>query len=310
MCFIGDDVGFGFNMMYFLRVDAVTGYSILGYLNPTSGYVADVANLGSVYNTLTYVPADLGFGSGKMYSTGKVNPTGQSVSFAAIATRQLVSGSFFVSPTASSGLPIALTVVAGSTGAAVITGPINGVFNVTPTAEGNITLQATQAGQASPTAYLYNMLRQTFLCSPPSVQGNVTATLVVAGTTDTFNASTFTDALAADLLVNAADINITSVTAGSVVVVVVIRTHNVTTIKDTITSVASNATSNLIKAVGNITVRSVQVATAPPATNPPTPQPSRVSTTPPSVVSRGSAATVRGVHVGALMASVLLFLFL
>lgn len=48
-------------------------------------------------------------------------------------------------------------------GSATISGPVGGVFTVTPTAAGLIILQATQAGQVSPTAYESNMLRQSFM---------------------------------------------------------------------------------------------------------------------------------------------------
>src|SRR5581483_10986721 len=93
-------------------------------------------------------PGDVGFGTSQFYATGAINPTWQSVSFAAIADRAISAGSFTVNPSASSGLAIALTVVPGSTGSASISGPVAGVFTVNPTAPGVITLQATQAGQA------------------------------------------------------------------------------------------------------------------------------------------------------------------
>ena len=159
LAFTGTDVGFGTDKMYYLRLDPNTGFSVLGTLHPVTGRASDIANLGSVFSTLTFVPGDVGFGSGQFYTTGAVNPTWQSVSFAAIDDRALSAGSFTVSPTASSGLPIALTVVSGS---ASIAGPAGGPFIVTPTASGRITLQATQAGQVAPTAYESNMLRQSF----------------------------------------------------------------------------------------------------------------------------------------------------
>ena len=40
-----------------------------------------------------------------------------------------------------------------------------GVFTITPTAGGIITLQATQAGATTPTPYEFNMLRQSFQVS-------------------------------------------------------------------------------------------------------------------------------------------------
>ena len=146
-------------------------------LNPALAgirHTSDIANLGSVFTTLAFVPGDVGFGSSNFYATGAINPTWQSVSFAAIADRAIATGSFTVNPTASSALPIVLTVVAGSTGSATISGPIGGPFVVTPTAPGVITLQATQAGATAPIAYESNMLRQTF-----TVTGVATAAPVI-----------------------------------------------------------------------------------------------------------------------------------
>ncbi|MDO8545375.1 MAG: putative Ig domain-containing protein [Opitutaceae bacterium] len=165
LAFTGTDVGYGVNKMYYLRLDPITGFSILGLLqpgtlDPTNRRTADIANLGSVYSTMTFVPGDVGFGTNKFYTAGAVNATWQSVSFAAIADRLISAGSFTVTPSASSGLPIALTVVSSSLGAASISGPVAGVFTVTPTAPGLITLQATQAGQAG--TFEFNMLRQSF----------------------------------------------------------------------------------------------------------------------------------------------------
>jgi PKD repeat protein len=165
LTYTGTDVGYGVDKMYYLRLDPVTGFTILGLLDPALAgirHTSDIANLGSVFSTLTFVPGDVGFGANNFYATGAINPTWQSVSFAAIADRTIASGSFTVSPTASSALPIVLTVVPGSTGSATITGPVGGVFTVTPTAPGVITLQATQAGAVAPIAYESNMLRQSF----------------------------------------------------------------------------------------------------------------------------------------------------
>jgi hypothetical protein len=188
LAFTGTDVGYGVNQMYFQRLDPITGFTILGTLNPTSGRAADIANLGSVYSTLTYVPGDVGFGSGLFYTTGAVNTTWQSVSFAAIADRAISTGSFTVRPTASSNLAVALTVVPGSTGAAAITGPVAGVYTVTPTAAGVITLQATQAGQAG--VFEFNMLRQSFTVTGVStlaITAQPTSHSAAAGTTTTFS---------------------------------------------------------------------------------------------------------------------------
>jgi hypothetical protein len=157
--FTGNDVGFGTDKFYYLRLDPVTGFTILGTLNGTSGKISDIANLGSVYSTLTFASGDVGFGSGNFYIAGATNAAEQSVSFAAIADKA-VGQQFTVTPSASSGLPIALTVVAGSTGSVAISGPTAGVFTVNPTAAGVVILQATQAGNGS--SLESNLLRQRF----------------------------------------------------------------------------------------------------------------------------------------------------
>jgi hypothetical protein len=92
LTFTGTDVGYGVNQLYFNRLDPITGFTILGTLNPLTGKPSDIANLGSVYSTLDYVPGDVGFGAGDFYTTGAVNPTWQSVSFAAIADRAISHG--------------------------------------------------------------------------------------------------------------------------------------------------------------------------------------------------------------------------
>lgn len=184
------DVGYGVNQMYFLRLDPVTGFTILGTLNPVSGKVSDISNLGSVYSTLTFVPGDVNFGTTRFYTTGVVNPTWQSISFAAIADRDTIDGSFTVNPTASSGLALTLTVVSGSAGSASISAPVGGVYTVTPTAPGLITLQATQVGALAPTAYEYNMLRQSFTITGTTllaITTQPTAQSEVAGTTAAFS---------------------------------------------------------------------------------------------------------------------------
>ncbi len=186
LVFTGSDVGYGVNKMYYQRLDPITGFTIMGTLDPVTGKSADIANLGSVYSTLDFVPGDVGFGAGSFYTTGSVNTTWQSVSFAAIADRLISAGSFTVTPSASSGLGIALTVVTGSTGAASISGPVAGVYTVTPTAPGVITLQATQNGQLAPTAYEFNMLRQSFTATGTAILAittQPTSQTAVTGTT-------------------------------------------------------------------------------------------------------------------------------
>jgi hypothetical protein len=183
------DVGYNVNQMYFLRLDTVTGFTVLGTLNPVSGKASDIANLGSVYSSLTFTADDVGFGTGRFYATGLINEDAQTVSFAAIEDRDTVDGSFMVNPTASSGLAIALTVVPGSVGSASVSAPVGGVYTVTPTAPGLITLQATQIGQLEPTVYAANMLRQSFTITGTSllaITTHPTDQSKVAGTTATF----------------------------------------------------------------------------------------------------------------------------
>jgi hypothetical protein len=160
-----NDVGFGTSQMYYLRLDPNTGFTIFGTLNPTNGRAADISNLGSLYSTITFTAADLGFGPGKFYLTGEVLFNSQSVSFAAIQDRAISAGSFTVQPSASSDLPIVLTLVSSSTATATISAPINGVYTITPTSPGVITLQATQAGAVTPVVYRSNMLQQSFTVS-------------------------------------------------------------------------------------------------------------------------------------------------
>lgn len=183
------DVGYGTDKMYYQRLDPITGFTIFGTIDPLTGRTSDIANLGSVYSTLTFVPGDVGFGTVQFYTTGSVNTAWQSVSFAAISDRSISAGSFTVRPSASSGLAIALTVVPGSVGAASISSPSPGVFTVTPTAPGLITLQAAQAGQLSP-AYEYNMLRQSFTASGAATLAITTqpaAQSAAAGSTANFS---------------------------------------------------------------------------------------------------------------------------
>ncbi len=204
LAFTGTDVGFGPDKMYFLRLDPITHFTILGTLDPVTGRASDIANLGSVFSTLTFVPGDVGFGVNQFYTTSAINTTWQSVSFAAIADRLISDGSFTVKPTASSGLPITLTVIAGSTGAATISAPVAGVFTVTPTAGGLITLQASQAGQVTPVAYEPNMLRQSFMVS------------VAASPTFSPAAGTYTSAQSVALSTTTAGASIRYTTDGSV----------------------------------------------------------------------------------------------
>ena len=170
--------GYAANQFYYLRSDSVTGYTILGRLDPSlvpgTRTISDIANLGGVFNTLNYAFDATGpsgsWGLSQLYATGGRTSTAQSISFPAIADRAISSGSFTVTPSASSGLALTLSVVAGSTGAASITGPVAGVFTVKPLAPGVITLEAKQSGGAFDT----NLLRQSF---------NATGTATLAITT-------------------------------------------------------------------------------------------------------------------------------
>ncbi|MES2692571.1 MAG: putative Ig domain-containing protein, partial [Verrucomicrobiota bacterium] len=188
LAYTDSNVGYGGSKMYYLRLDPITGFTIMGTLDPGTGRSADIANLGSVFSTLTFLPGDVTFGSSNFYTTGSVNAQWQSVSFAALNDRAISAGSFTVAPSASSGLPIALTVVPGSIGAASITGPVAGVFTVTPTAPGLITLQATQAGQLG--SFEFNMLRQSFTATGLAtlvITSQPTSQSAVAGATANFS---------------------------------------------------------------------------------------------------------------------------
>ena len=181
--------GYGINQMYFLRLDPVTGFTIFSTLNPVTGKASDMTNLGSVYNSLTYVAGDVGFGSGKFYTTGTVNPTAQAISFKAIADHDTANGSFTVTPAASSGLAMTLTVVSGSVGGASISASVAGVFTVTPTSPGLITLQASQAGSTAAIAFEANMLRQSFTITGTkllAIDTQPTNQIATSGTTATF----------------------------------------------------------------------------------------------------------------------------
>lgn len=157
------------NQFYYLRQDngpGGTGNTILGRLDPSlvagTRTISDIANLGGVFDTLTYTPdatgTGVGWGSTQFFATGSLTATAQSISFPAIADRLISAGSFTVTPSASSTLPLTLTVEASSTGTATISGPVAGVFTVTPLTPGVITLQARQSGPGFDT----NWLNQSF----------------------------------------------------------------------------------------------------------------------------------------------------
>ena len=80
-------------------------------------------------------------------------------------TVSISAGSFTVTPSASSGLPIALTVVPSSTGSASISDPVAGVFTVTPT-RARPHHAASDAGRpTAPIDYESNVLTQSFTAS-------------------------------------------------------------------------------------------------------------------------------------------------
>jgi hypothetical protein len=181
--------GYAPTLFYYLRHDPATGFTILGQLDTTAGNrtISDIANLGGVYNTLVFAEPQTGiatgggqtWGSEQMYVTGTASATAQSVSFAAIPNHA-VNDLFSVYPTASSGLPITVTVVSGPATLSVV----GGVVSVLCTAPGIVTLQASQAGSGS---YEANELQQSFdVLGLPSITSATTAPGTV-GTAFTFN---------------------------------------------------------------------------------------------------------------------------
>ncbi len=177
------------NQFYYLRQDTGpggTGNTILGRLNPSlvagTRTISDIANLGGVFDTLTYTPdatgTGVGWGSTQFFVSGSLTATAQSISFPAIADRLISAGSFTVTPSASSTLPLTLTVVASSTGTATISGPVAGVFTVTPLTPGVITLQAKQSGPGFDT----NWLNQSFNAQGVPVINSATTASGTVGT--------------------------------------------------------------------------------------------------------------------------------
>jgi hypothetical protein len=180
------------NGFYYLRQDSTgTGNTILGLLDITTGHrtISDIANLGADYNTLVFADASTGIATGgghvwginQFYVTGTTGASrgagAQSVSFAAIADYTIgVSTPFMVSPSASSGNAITLTVASSSTGSATISPPVGGVFTITPTGPGVVTLQATASGGGFNT----NWLQQSFnVIGVPIFTSSTTATATV-----------------------------------------------------------------------------------------------------------------------------------
>ncbi|MEX2044280.1 MAG: putative Ig domain-containing protein, partial [Opitutus sp.] len=113
----------------------------------------------------------------------------QSISFAAISDKN-VGDQFTVTPTASSGLDLVVTVVSGpaTVVASGLTGfnPSQRIFTVTTTGPGVVKLQATQAGSAAPLV-VANMMQQSFnVLGLPSITSGGTAAATV-GVPFTFN---------------------------------------------------------------------------------------------------------------------------
>jgi autotransporter-associated beta strand protein len=206
LAFTTTDVGYGVNQFYYLRQDTTvlaggTGNTILGRLNPSlvAGVrtISDIANLGGVFNSLTFAVDATGpsgvWGTNRFFVTGAALATdAQTISFEAIPDK--VTGvSFVITPTASSTLDLDVTVVSGSamvttTGATGVV-PSARIFTVKPLAPGVITLQARQAGSVSP-AFAANMLRQSFNATGVSllaITTQPTNQTAVTGTTANFS---------------------------------------------------------------------------------------------------------------------------
>jgi hypothetical protein len=194
------NVGYGVNQFYYLRQDSTgTGNTILGRLNPSlvagTRTISDIANLGGVFNTLTFVVDATGpasaWGTNNFYLTGAPLASGaQSISFAAIPDHN-TGDIFTITPTASSGQDLAVTVVSGS--AQVLTtgidnmNPSQRVFTVTVLGPGTVTLQAKQAGGGGFTA---NWLQQSFTATGATllaITGQPTNQTAATGTTASFS---------------------------------------------------------------------------------------------------------------------------
>jgi len=185
---------FGANQFYYLRLDPNTGNTILGRINPSliagTRTISDIANLGGVFNSLVFASDATGpvgaWGTDQFYASGSLAPGAQSVSFEAIPNHN-IGDIFTITPTASSGLDMTVTVVSGPATIAQTgtsgANPSTLIFNVTTTGPGIVTLQATQSGPGFTT----NMLQQSFdVLGLPSITSATTAPGTV-GTAFTFN---------------------------------------------------------------------------------------------------------------------------
>ena len=240
------DIGYGANQFYYLRQDSITGNTILGRLNPSKSAltrtISDMANLVGVFNTLVFAPdatgTGVGWGTDQFYATGSLAQGAQSVSFEAIPDHN-IGDVFNVTPTASSGLDIDVTVVSGPATVAQTGGsgamPSARVFTVTTTGPGIVTLQARQAGQLAAPAFTANLLQQSFnvlglpaITSSNSAPGTVGAAFtfnVTATGSPTSYASTL---LPAGLVLNTATGAITGTPTATGVTVVTLTATNAT----------------------------------------------------------------------------------
>ena len=262
-----NDVGYGANQFYYLRQDSITGNTILGRLNPgrTAGTrtISDMANLGAVYSTLVFAPDATGpagaWGTTQFYVTGPVVPGSQSLSFEAIPDHN-IGDVFTVTPTASSGLDIDVTVVSGpatvaQTGVSGATPLSLRIFTVTTTGPGIVTLQARQAGRLAAPAYTANLLQQSFdvlglpsITSANSAPGTVGTAFTFSVTATGSPTSFASTALPPGLVFNTATGAITGTPTAVGVTIVTLTATNATG-----TSVGSTLTLT-ISAAGTVPV--------------------------------------------------------
>lgn len=159
LAYTSADLGFGYGagQFYYLRLDPTTQMTFFGHLNPLTGVVTDIQNLGGVYRTLTFTPTDVGYGPNNFYSIGQAL-LAQSVIFAPLAGHTACDAPFSIpSPTASSGLAVALMVSGPATLSA-------GNLLTLTGATGTVTLTASQSGNAFYSAA--TSVIQTFAVTP------------------------------------------------------------------------------------------------------------------------------------------------
>ena len=273
------DIGYGANQFYYLRQDLVTGNTILGRLNPSkaagSRVISDMVNLGGVFNSLTFVPdatgTGVGWGSSQFFASGALAAGAQSVSFEAIPNHN-VGDVFTVTPTASSGLDIALTVVSGP--ASVTTtgspgfNPSQLIFTVTTTGPGIVTLQASQAGRLAAPAFNANNLQQSFdvlglptITSATSAPGTVgtafTYDITATGSPTSYTASP----LPAGLVLNSSTGAITGTPTAAGVTSVVLTATNPTGTSSPVTVTTTIAAAGIAPVITSATTAPGTVGT-------------------------------------------------